>query len=936
MLSVESTDIIRYPIRDPFFKMLPRSLSNFMNAFTSSDYTTYPFATTNRKDFGNLLSVYLDATLNPLLKKQDFLQEGWRIGPANPAQEDTSHREDKEFVFKGVVYNEMKGQMSDASYFFYIKFQESIFPAINNSGGDPSEMTSLTYGGLKDFHAKHYRPGNAKLFTYGDTPLADHLIELGGHLDKFGKSAADNVIMQPINLDKGSINHTVKGPIDALTDPGKQYKTSMSWLAGDASDVTESFALQVLSSLLFEGYGSPMYRALIEAGLGVDWSPNTGFDHAGKKGIFSIGLTGAKKGDLSQIRSTIKHTLKNVCEEGVDPRKIEGIFHQLELALKHKTADFGLGMMHRLQPGWFNGVHPFQALEMYNSLDELKAKLRSNQYLSSLINKYLLNENTLNFTMEPSSTFEQDLAQEESSRLADKVENLKRQGLVNGKLSEITQRQEVDLQEAQDSARKEDLSCLPSVHVRDIPRQADRKVFRHSKIGDVTTQWRETATNGLTYFRAVNILPDLSQDLRMFLPLYLDCLMRLGSRNKSVEELEDQIKLQTGGISMNYHSSTSPTDLIGATEGIALSAYALEDKVPQMYELLAELLAGPNFDSPETEGKVRQLLESDASNAMSAMSNAGHSYARRYAEASLSPQSMFVEQTTGLTQIAHTTSLASRPSRDSISDIIVRLKAIQSFAMSRSSNLRVAITCDPESITYNENNLDQFLSGLKTPSPRPTYSKSSLSLLTDSPISSKTLFPLPFQVAHTALSLPTIPYTSPSSPPLQLLAQLLTHKHLHSEIREKGGAYGGGAYSRPLSGTFGYYSYRDPNPPNTLNIMQDAGKVALERKWAEQDLEEAKISVFQSVDAPEAVNEEGMSLFLGGVDEEMEKERRQRLLDCSIEEVKDAAEKYLVGTVAEKSKMVVLGETKELNEREWNVERLNIGGQSEEGAVVDP
>ena len=879
--------------------------------------------------------MYLDATLNPLLKKQDFLQEGWRIGPANPSQDGNSHQEDKELVFKGVVYNEMKGQMSDANYFFYIKFQESIFPAINNSGGDPSEMTNLTYEGLKDFHAKHYRPSNAKLFTYGDAPLADHLIELSSHLDRFGKSAADNVIMQPINLDKGPISHTVKGPIDALTDPEKQYKMSMSWLAGDASDVTESFALRVLSSLLLEGYGSPMYRALIEAGFGVEWSPNTGFDHAGKKGIFSIGLTGAKKGDLPQIRSTIQKTMKNVSEEGFDPRKIEGIFHQLELALKHKTADFGLGMMHRLQPGWFNGVPPFQALEMYSSLDELKAKLRSNQYLSSLINKYLLNEKTLNFTMEPSSSFEQDLAQEESSRLADKVESLQRQDMVDGKLSEITQRQELDLQEAQDSARKQDLSCLPSVHVRDIPSQIDRKVLRHSKFGNVKTQWRETATNGLTYFRAVNILPDLPQDLRMFLPLYLDCLMRLGTKNKSVEELEDQIKLQTGGISMNYHSSTSPIDLNGATEGISLSAYALDDKVPQMYELLAELLAGPNFDSPETEGKVRQLLESDASNAMSAMSNSGHSYARRYAEASLSPEGILTEQSAGLTQIAHTTALASRPSGDSLGEIIVRLKVIQSFAMSRSSNLRVAITCDPESITHNENNLDDFLMGLDTPHSRLSYSEPSPSLLTDSPIASKTLFPLPFQVAHTALSLPTIPYTSPSSAPLQLLAQLLTHKHLHSEIREKGGAYGGGAYSRPLSGTFGYYSYRDPNPSNTLNIMQDAGKVAWERKWTEQDLEEAKISVFQSVDAPEAVNEEGMSLFLGGVDEEMERERRERLLDCSIEEVKDAAEKFLVGNAAKKAEMVVLGETKGLDEAVWHVKRLHMGGSSEEGAVVD-
>ncbi|HHH49041.1 MAG TPA: peptidase M16, partial [Gammaproteobacteria bacterium] len=50
-----------YPVRDPFFMMIRRSLNTFMNAFTSSDWTAYPFASQNRKDFFNLMDVYLDA-----------------------------------------------------------------------------------------------------------------------------------------------------------------------------------------------------------------------------------------------------------------------------------------------------------------------------------------------------------------------------------------------------------------------------------------------------------------------------------------------------------------------------------------------------------------------------------------------------------------------------------------------------------------------------------------------------------------------------------------------------------------------------------------------------------------------------------------------------------------------------------------------------------
>ena len=69
----------KYPVRDPFFMMIRRSLNTFMNAFTSSDWTAYPFATLNDKDFKNLLSVYLDSSFFPNLDKLDFFQEGHRL-----------------------------------------------------------------------------------------------------------------------------------------------------------------------------------------------------------------------------------------------------------------------------------------------------------------------------------------------------------------------------------------------------------------------------------------------------------------------------------------------------------------------------------------------------------------------------------------------------------------------------------------------------------------------------------------------------------------------------------------------------------------------------------------------------------------------------------------------------------------------------------------
>jgi len=905
-----------------------------MNAFTSSDYTSYPFATTNRQDFNNLMSVYLDATLHPLLKTSDFIQEGWRIGPENPmvaSSEQAMDEKDNKLVFKGVVYNEMKGQMSDASYLYYIKFQDYIFPAINNSGGDPQQMTNLTYEQLKNYHAEHYHPSNAKLFTYGDMPLADHLEEIGRQLEQFNTSSADREIRVPISLSDGPKHITVKGPMDPLVDKDMQYKISTSWLMGDASNILETFSLGVLSSLLLDGYGSPLYRGLIEAGLGPDWSPNTGFDGSGKVGIFSVGLNGVKETDVPKVKDAIVSTLQEVRQNGFDKAKVDGLLHQLELSLKHKTAHFGMGLMQRLKPAWFNGVDPFDALAWDETVSAFKARYAQEGYLEGLLEEYLLNDRTLTFTMEPSATYGEELAVEEASRLARKIAEVTDQAGGEAKARKQLEEQELELLGVQEQARNQDLSCLPTVHVKDIPRQMGKTTTRDAVMRDVKVQWREAPTNGLTYFRAINSFEGLPDELRMLIPLFTDSIMRLGTKDKTMEQLEDLIKLKTGGIRTSYHSSTSPRDIQSYTEGMSFSGYALDRNVPAMYELLRTILLETDFDSAEAESKIRQLLQGDASGAVNSIASSGHSYARRFAEAELTPQGRLNEAIGGLTQVRHTAALAARMPSEGLRDVISKLKAIQQFAISGSSTFRAALTCGSESVSSNEAALQQFLTSLPS-TPTPSTSRPPLSTY---PRNAKSFFPLPYQVYYTALALPTVPYIDRSGAPLQILSQLLTHKHLHHEIREKGGAYGGGAYSRGLGGVFGFYSYRDPNPQNTINIIKDAGRWARDREWTDRDIEEAKLSVFQSLDAPESVSEEGMTRFLSGVDEEMEQKRREQLLDVRAEDVKEVAQRFLVEGMG-MGNLAVLGERKEwVSESEgWNIQDLGMAEPAEE-AMVD-
>lgn len=160
----------RFPVRDPFFMMTRRSLNTFMNAMTSSDWTAYPFASQNRKDFYNLLDVYLDAVFFSRLDQLDFEQEGHRVEFAEP------NNPESELEYKGVVFNEMKGAMSAPVSRLWQSVTKYLFPTTtyhHNSGGEPESIPDLTYDELIAFYKTHYHPSNAVIMTFGDIPAAE-------------------------------------------------------------------------------------------------------------------------------------------------------------------------------------------------------------------------------------------------------------------------------------------------------------------------------------------------------------------------------------------------------------------------------------------------------------------------------------------------------------------------------------------------------------------------------------------------------------------------------------------------------------------------------------------------------------------------------------------------------------------------------------------
>jgi len=115
-----------------------------------------------------------------------------------------------------------------------------------------------------------------------------------------------------------------------------------------------------------------------------------------------------------------------------------------------------------------------------------------------------------------------------------------------------------------------------------------------------------------------------------------------------------------------------------------------------------------------------------------------------------------------------------------------------------------------------------------------------------------------------------------------------------------------------------------------MSIMKNAGQWAVNKEWTDRDLEEAKISIFQAVDAPKAVNEEGMARFLSGVTEEMRQKKREQLLDVTKAQVQEVANKYLVEAVKKGDERIsFLGEKKPWVDSSWSVQEMNVSEAEE-------
>jgi Zn-dependent M16 (insulinase) family peptidase len=781
-----------FPVKSPFDELSKGSLKTFLNAFTGNDLTAYPVASMNEKDYFNLMHVYLDAVFFPLIETDQriFKQEGWHYELADA---------DSPLVYKGVVYNEMKGAFSDSRRELNYEMMKNLFP--DNAyrymaGGYPSMIPHLSYEAFLAFHRRYYHPDNSYILLYGNADLDRELAFIDSeYLSKFDRSGKPVTIPIQKPFDAMKVASAFY-PVPEGEDTANQTFLSLSFVAGTNDDEALVMALEVLTDVLVNQESAPVRLALQEAGIGRE--VRSSVDNL-QQNIVDIVVQNANAGDRDRFREVVMSTLRKVAEEGLNKQAVEGTINRMEFRLREgNDAQKGLTYLFQTLPVWMHTGDPLPGLAYEAPLARVKTALESD-YLESIIRTYLLeNPHALLLVLEPKPGLETEQNAAIQAELAAKKASLSSeelQSLVKGTQELIAYQKREDTPEA--------LATIPSLSLQDIGREADWYAIEERSVSGIPLLYHETFTNNVVYLSFYFDARVLPKELIPYGALLTELLGSLNTENYSFGDLDIALNINTGGFRASLDAFLEHMNDAEFLPKLSVTSRAVSSKVDKLFELVGEIVARTRYGDAD---RLKTVLTQHQSRLDSRIRRDGMGYAITRLESYYTNDGMFRELTGGMEYYWFVTGLV-KDFETNHDEISARLNEAAALLFTR-DNLFLGLTCGRGDLSAVEGAVERFVPTLKEGEAEPgawtfDFAKKNEGLLTASKV----------QYVVQGYDFRKLGYEW--SGKMRVLTQILSREWLQNRIRVIGGAYGGWASFSPYGRAF-FASYRDPNLKETL------------------------------------------------------------------------------------------------------------------------
>jgi len=890
----------KYKTKDPFVRLLQGSLNTFLNAFTYPDRTCYVVASQNTKDFYNLINVYADAVYNPRAINDPSVhaQEGWHL--------ELEKKEDP-LVYKGVVFNEMKGVYSSPDSLLNRESSRCLYPDTTygvDSGGDPTVIPDLSFEQFRDFHGKFYHPANSRIFFSGDDDVYSRLEIMDEYLKEFDESPESKPASK-IEWQKKlySEPRRERHPYPVGGGQPELHMTSVNWLLNDEPMTSlEELTWNILDHLLMGTPSSSLYKTIMESGLGNQITGG-GLSDELLQATFSVGLKGVQPGQVDDVEKLVVDTLTKISEEGFTEDDIASSLNTIEFQMREfNTGGFpkGLAWMLGSMSHWIYDNSPTEALKFEKPLAELKEMIATSgsKVFQDLIKKYLL-ENTHRVTVEmvPSKTLEAEQLKDEEDRLAAIKASLSDEDL-DGIIKSTIELKEKQAKED----TPEDIATIPSLVLEDLTREQAEypiEVEENANGSGITVVKHELgSTSGIAY---VDVGLDLSAIPLSEVPL-LSLFTRLtkeaGAGEYSDVAISRAIGTYTGGISLSMlQSSVIPEGADGSEVGddshmmtkLFLRGKATSDQVDKLFDFYKLLLTDAKLDSQK---KAVEMLKESKSRIESSIQGSGHSYANSRIKSRYSPSGYIEEQMSGVTYLETVKGLLQQAEEDWPS-LLARLEAIRDALIKGAAcrdGMIVNITGDKQVLETIQPSVDKLLETLPGDADgekmqnfyteeHPWIKQARVAMSESFGVIDEG-FVVPTQVSYVGKGGQLFTKGEKVSGSAAVAARYLRTGYLWDYVRVIGGAYGGFCTFSPSNGIFSYLSYRDPNLAETIDVYDGAADALMKAAEAmtPEDLATAVIGAVGDLDGALSPDQKGWTSLQRWIKNESP-ERRQQFRD---------------------------------------------------------
>jgi len=774
----------KYPVREPFVELLKGSMNTFLNAITWPDKTVYPVASRNDDDYLNLMSVYMDAVFAPrFLDDPNILyQEGWHI-----------EQNEGELSYKGVVFNEMKGAMSNEDELINEKFTAMLFPDNcygYNSGGDPEVIPELTYEHFVKTYNRYYHPANSRTYLDGAIPLEKTLQVMDSYFSGYEKleNLPEIAFQQP-----AAGEETNYYEIAADQDPADKARLTFGKIISRWDEPLKNAIITILGDVLAGSNEAPLKKAVLDSGLAKSFSLMN--DDSIAQPYFYFTMKDVKDGCAGELIAIVKDTAKAIIEKGLDRDELQAYINSLEFKLRDTREPAGLFRCFNAFSYWLHGGDPMESM----CYDELFAQLRAEADkggFEKVMAEMLLDERGMNVLHTlPSKTLGEEMRKAEQARLdAVKASWTEADWAANKELNEKLSAWQ------QTADTPEQLATLPMLELSAVSEEPELIPTEEKIIDGVKLLYHKIPSNGIVHINAYFKLTDMSVDELTSLAILPKLLGKLPTAKHSALELQQLVKRYVGRMEF----SISPYSMDGKNDSAAVYLAArvsvLENSLPMAQELLTEILTSTQLDQKE---QIRHIVtQADIMSRSMSVSN-GNVIGALSAMAHYSSAAMAAEAVTGRTfiQWLHTFSANYDEMFDGLCTLMQRVQR-DSFVKAR---LVISQTCT------EEKDVSAIIAALAAGTPAPEAAKY------DCDIPMRVGAQIPAQASFAVQGYTLDECGVKYDAGFKVGAHIMTYDYLWNAVRVQGGAYGVGLRVDDRGGIYAY-SYRDPTPGRTLDV----------------------------------------------------------------------------------------------------------------------